>query len=116
MDINEARAELIGILKEEIAAIDERLESRRGVIALHNSVVRTSPGLYLVPKGDVYGVGSITSGIVMWSPSDAEIQAAYCRSSAGVAEAVAVPYVTALRDERAACERMLNAHVAKSEA
>lgn len=104
---DQARAELIEALTRTIADCRERLAMRSGVIALHNTVVRTSPGLYLVPKGEGYGVGSITSGVVMWSPRDARTQADFTRGHAGAEQAEAVPYVTALRDEVAACEDLL---------
>lgn len=103
----QARAELIEALERCIVGCRERLAMRRGVIALHNTVVRTSPGLYLVPKGNGYGVGLITAGVVMWGPSDARIQADYTRGHAGAEQAQAVPYVTALGDEIAECERLL---------
>lgn len=109
MDLKSARAEVIGAFESTIAEIDRRLDARRNVIALHNSVVRTSSGLYLVPKGEGYGVGGITTGVVMWSPEDARTMAEHCRKTAGCEEAEAVPFVTALREERAELERLVNA-------
>lgn len=107
MSIESARAEVIGVFKGLIEEIDRRLESRRNVIALHNSVVRTSPGLFLVPKGDGYGVDGITRRVVLWSPDDARKMAEHARKTAGCEAAEAVPYVTALREERAELERLI---------
>lgn len=107
MNASKARLEVIEALRECVAELKAAIERRRGVIAAHNSVVRTSPGLYLVPRGDVFGVGGITSGVVMWGPEDARIQAEHSRKFPGGERAEAVFYVDALRDELKATEDLL---------
>lgn len=86
----------------------QQLDACSGVIALHNTVVRTSPGLYLRPKGNGYGVGGITTGVVLFSPRDAQAQAQAARAVAGAEQSEAVPYVTALRHEIAEIERLID--------
>lgn len=107
-NISSARAEFIASMSGYMAELEARIEGRRGVIALHNSVVRSSSGLYLVPKGNGYGVGSILNGVVMWSPADAEKMAAHARSYAGSEDARAVYFVDALRDELAEARRLVD--------
>jgi hypothetical protein len=102
---------LIALVEAQIKEIDFQLGMLSGVVALQNSVVRTYPGLYLVPRDGGYGVGSITKGVVCWSPEDAELMAAEVGKSTPGAKAV--PFVLALREERAALVELARSLVEK---
>lgn len=116
LDVKKAREDFVVLLQGQITEIEQRIDGMKGVIALHNSVVRTSPGLYLVPKGGGYGVASILCGVVMWSPIDAKAQAEYSRGFPGAEKAEAVFFKDALRDELAEAKGLLAKIMEKMEA
>ena len=97
----QARAEVLESLKALITEIDQRVEARRGVIAGSSYVVQTSPGLYLVPNGAGFGVGGITSGVVMWDERIASVYAHNVRKQPGGEGAKIVHWLDALAEERA---------------
>ena len=111
-EVNALRLETIELLKGQRAKLADALECEQGVMRGQGFVVRTSPGLYLTPKGDGYGVCSLLMGVVMWSKCDAEIQARHTRMHGGdgAADATAVHYRDALRTEITALTELI-AHV-----
>lgn len=97
--IEQAKKEVAAQMREYAAEIEKRIEGLKGVMMGQNSVVRASPGLYLVPKDGGYGVAGILQGVVMWSPIDAKKMAEHCRKFPGSEAAQAVFFADALRAE-----------------
>lgn len=114
--VSMARSEVVSELQRYAFEIQARIEGLKGVMMGQNSVVRASPGLYLVPKGEDYGVAGILQGVVMWSPSDAKKMAEHCRKYPGSEAAEAVFFADALRQELAELNKLIDCYAAKEAA
>lgn len=92
--------EVIAIFNERAAAISNQIDMLSRCIVGNNTVVRTSPGLYLRFAGGVefYPVG--VEACSRWTPEDGARIAADCSNGAGD-KATAVLLIDALRDEQA---------------
>lgn len=107
--VEAARDEVVAGLEAGLDALEWKLDMMSGVIAGNNRVIRVdASGLYLVRKGDGYGVGGLAGvGLVLYSPESAKKMVEHCKKSPGFEAAEAVFYVDALKAEIEGSKKLL---------
>jgi hypothetical protein len=97
------------VLQDQLQRVREHIEHLTGgpsVLRGETHVVRTHPGLYLIPAAGGYQAGSIDSALI-WPKAEAEALAERSRAHPGSEGAAAVEYLQALRDEEAQLAHLL---------